>query len=352
MKKRTVIIVFTIVSIFIMVLAAFYIYRMKSATTGVMETEEEPYKWSGWVVYWDYGGGMDELREYGGMVSEIVAFAAIFDINGDSILFLEQADDMIRLLHKNHGGTKSVYLSFTNDVQLEEGVYINKDTEILWRLLGTDEALDAHVEDLIGSAHGYGADGIEIDYEAIKRDEELWARFRLFVERLYSRCLNEDLLLRVVLGPFDADTGNFPEGPDYVIMCYNLHGPHSGPGPKADVAFLVQTFKRNRSLPGNVAMAFSNGGFSWDENGNCRAVTETRAIELLSEYGANAERDTASHSLSFGYETDEGVPVNVWFADRNTIEYWMGLACDYGYSSFAIWRLGGNDRGNLPFTGK
>lgn len=314
-----------------------------------LQSYEKKAHWSGWVPYWDYQNGIDELMEYEGEISEIVAFAAIFSMEDARILMLNQMDEMTRLLRGLPGGDTRIYLSFTNDVQMSDGSFLQKDTRILWRLLGSDESLEAHVRQVLDTADQYSVDGIEIDYESIKKDTALWKRFQLFVDKLYHYCTQKGLKMRVVLSANDADIGGFPEGPEYVVMCYNLYGPHSGPGPKADAAFLSRTYQNNHVLPGTVIMAFANGGFDWDSNGGCRAVTQMKAQELLKLHSATAERDEGSQSLSFIYTDREGLVHEVWYADRITIEYWTDMAIQQGYNSFSLWRMGGNDRQNLPY---
>jgi spore germination protein YaaH len=145
----------------------------------------------------------------------------------------------------------------------------------------------------------------------------------------------------VVLDSQSTLYAEFPMGPEYVVMCYNLYGTHSGPGPKADADFLDTTMEKNKRLPGQVTMAFANGGFQWDDDGQCTALTQVQALKKMEQITGEAVRDPKSNALSFTYEEDKR-HYTVWFADGNTISYWISLAHDNGYRSFAIWRLGGN----------
>ena len=92
-------------------------------------------------------------------------------------------------------------------------------------------------------------------------------------------CARDAIRLRVVL-PWDAPKyAALPAGPEYTVMCYNLFGYHSGPGPKADVPFLTETCALYQNQPYTTRMAFANGGFAWRDSG-ISALTQTEAEAL------------------------------------------------------------------------
>jgi hypothetical protein len=198
--------------------------------------------------------------------------------------------------------------------------------------------------------HATGAGGLEIDYEAIQSDVALWQRFVIFIEQLYTRTQSEGYPLRVVLGWNSAKYVTFPDGPQYSIMCYNLYGTHSGPGPKADRNFLQDVFTANDVLPGQPSLAFATGGFDWGDDGSVVSLTQSDAIALREKYGVSAEdisRDCDSAVLNFYYFDEEGSLHEVWYADGDTLAFWRSLALDAGYASFDLFRLGGNSSADL-----
>lgn len=303
---------------------------------------------SGWIPYWDSVNAVAEMNRYPINTDEIVSFAVIFDHQDDALLILDSMDEMTRDLRRLVSKEQSLFLSFTNDVRQSDASYLNKDVDILRRFLATDETIDDHVQNLIDVAELYEVDGIEIDYEAIRKDTELWARFCVFVRQLYEQCIQHDIKLRVVLGWDSVDYADFPPGPDYVIMCYNLYGPHSSAGPKANFDFLKKTFEKNKKLPGKVVMAFANGGFDWSSDGTVSAVTQKEAEALMAQYHVTPTRDKNSGALYYSYTDDVGLTHEVWYADAYTIDYWIYLGTLSEYSDFAIWRFGGNQKDALP----
>lgn len=98
-------------------------------------------------------------------------------------------------------------------------------------------------------AEKYNFTGVEIDYEQIRDNLSLWKKFLVFEKALYPRTKKAGLDLRIVLEPSTPVSKiNFPKGPEYVVMCYNLYGYGTNPGPKADYKFLKKTVKDFSSL--------------------------------------------------------------------------------------------------------
>lgn len=311
------------------------------------EALPETKMWTGWVPYWDYESALLEMAAYAQPPAQVVAFAALFGPN-DALLMLEPADEMARALSGALVPGQRMFLSFTNDVQQEDGSFLQKDTEVLRRLFATPESIKAHVDEILALTAQYGAGGIEIDYENIKKDKALWAQFVQFIEALMPAAEAAGLPLRVVLGWNSVDYADFPAGPSYVVMCYNLHGSHSSAGPKADTDFLQKAYKKNTALPGEVDMAFANGGYDWGSDDSVRALTQMAAQELAAEHAAVPQRDEGSAALRFTYtDAETNAKHEVWYADGETLEAWGRLAKEHGYLRFSTWRLGGNDAQSL-----
>ena len=184
-----------------------------------------------------------------------------------------------------------------------------------------------------------GVQELEIDYEALGRDAELWAQFAVFIERAYSACDARGIALRVVLSWDAPRYMSLPSGPEYVVMCYNLYGYHSGPGPKADFDFLARTAELYRPYAASVRMAFATGGFDWTDGG-VRALKQQEAEELLAEADATVMRDTDSAALCATFR-QAGEDHTVWYADGTTLEAWADVMNEF--AGIDLFRLGGND---------
>ncbi len=300
---------------------------------------------SAWTAYWDMESGLGEYRGMKNRLDGLVYFAASFDAEDHLTVPPEVAAAREALRKK--GGPRA-YLSFVNDVTLKNGQTIEKDTVVLRRVLQSSEHMDRHIAEMIALARAGGYDGIELDYERVFKDApEFRAQFLDFTYRLSRAAIAENLKLRIVLEPSAPFDAGFCRGPEYVVMFYNLYGTHSGPGPKADRAFIEKTADRMKALPENRSAAFSTGGCRWEKEGllgqakKGKFIDQREAEALRDKYRATAKRDEASAALYFDYEA-EGRSYTVWYADSETLSAWISAAANRGVKGVSLWRLGGN----------
>lgn len=306
-------------------------------TSQTSQSQEE--KLSAWVAYWDAQDAMDEIDDLGDSLESLLYFGAYFDVQGR--LFVP--DEIAKLkerIGQTYGETspRPAYLTFINDKLLAQGGSSLKDTALLYALLETPDARRAHIADILALTEAGGYDGVEIDYEAIRKDMVLWGHFINFIAELSQEAQRRGLPLRVVLEPgIPYEALSFPEGPQYVIMCYNLHGPGSEPGPKADDAFLLELVKKTANLPGGRHFALATGGFEWVGT-SVTALSQEEARVLSRQEKATLQRDAGSQAVSFAYRRQDGVH-QVWYADSITLAHWMSLLRGTGDFGITLWRL-------------
>lgn len=290
-----------------------------------------------WVTYWDnqtITEEMDALQPY-----SVGLFGAQFSEAG-KLISPNGFDDTYKVLE---GRTlSSRYLTVVNDVLLDDGTYQLKNADVIRELLSSEDSMNAHIDDLISFTKKYNLDGIEIDYENFDDDEELWQAFVEFLTSLYKKTQNSDLALRVILETSALKQVQFPEGPSYSVMAYNLHGGFSEPGAKADMVFIDDLIRRASALPGDYEIAFAAGGYDWF-NDTAKQITELKIREILSQRHLAAQRDPESLALFFPYIDDEGTDHEIWFADDETLLGWINHAREAGVHKFSLWRIGGNE---------
>jgi len=283
------------------------------------EGEEKILDEAAWVVYWDDEDYVKKLSEKSFDPQIICEFEAYFD--GEyKILKEERVEDQFKALKAlPEMADRKFYLTFVNDL-VSEGQSSQKDTGLLYELLKDPER---HAGDVIDAAKEDGYDGIEIDYEKIRDDLKLWDMFIAFEEELIKEAEKENLPLRIVLEPSTpVDKIDLPEGPEYVVMCYNLYGYGTEPGPKADRDFLIGLCEKFEPLSDNLGFAFANGGFDWNlTKGTIEPLTDLKGRELMKAFGKEADRDEKSKTLTFTYEKGQEKH-EVYFADDKTLAFW------------------------------
>lgn len=294
-----------------------------------------------WLPYWETEAATAEAAELSDDLDTAIAFAAIFD-SADRPLMLPDTTALLEELKEQYRDTDTrVLLSVVNDVELSEGKYDNKSAQLLRRLFKDEESRSRHIESLFRLVDEYELSGLEIDYEAIKNDKALWKGFAAFITELYRQFSAQGLTLRVVLSWDAPKYIELPEGPEYSVMCYNLYGSHSGPGPKADIAFLKKTCKLYGEYADSTHMAFATGGYDWSVSGTT-AMTQQEAQKRLQDCGVKPTRDLASGALYAVY-TYEDVTHTLWYADAATLATWRAAVAKCGFDSIDLFRLGGND---------
>lgn len=289
-----------------------------------------------WCVYWD-GNSAQAAAEMISEYDELVLFGCIYEEN-HTLHIPEALEQLYNEFPGKDQGTK-VYLSFINDVMQEDGTSRQKSPEFLEQVLKDDALGDQLIEDMVSQTKKWGLDGIELDYENMQKGEDLWDDYLRFLERLYDRTQQEGLLLRVVLGAYaPVDEYSFIPGPQYVVMCYNLFGTHSGPGPKADEDFLKEMVERYAGMEATFAIA--NGGFEWDEQGGAVRSLTARNAELLAEENAVKPVRDESGAYYYTYAAEDGQHT-VWYGDDETMRQWEEWLVRYSGHDIAVdlWRL-------------
>ncbi len=311
-------------------------------TPAWQEKGERPY--SAWAVYWDAKEVCAELLPFADKLGILSYFEAFFLEDG-SLFAPEELDALrasVEAYYPDHAWKN--YITFVNDLRKADGSFSLKDAKMLAPLFASEAAMDAHIQELLDFTLAGGYDGLEIDYEALRKAPELWEPFAVFCGRLYARTQEAKLGLRIILEPgAPVNEYVFPEGPEYVIMCYNLHGGHSDPGPKADYAFLSSLMQQAEHLPGETVFALATGGYDWSDNENAAQLTTKRAYTVYRERGRGSTvRDGESGALAFRYDGEDGKLHTVWFADMHTLALWSQHLKRAGHTQLAFWRLGGN----------
>ncbi|MCR5801034.1 MAG: glycosyl hydrolase [Lachnospiraceae bacterium] len=295
-----------------------------------------------WYPYWDYDTATQELQLIGRSLNTVCLFAAYYDVSNKAFIPEETINTYNELKAAGLLNGRKTYLTFVNDKLLNSGSSL-KDTDLLYALIGDKKKASAHIDEVVTLCRSLNCDGIEIDYEAIKKDKKLWGHFVDFITLLSERCTAENLSLRIVLEPSAPLTEySWPANAEYVMMCYNLYGYGTVPGAKAETEWIKSLCAQMKNMPGTPNMAFATGGFDFYSNGNVDQIDYKEAVLRMNSHGAVPNRDAASGDMYYTYTDDSGMSHEVWYADQETLKLWIGTAKNCGVNRVSIWRFGGN----------
>jgi len=140
-----------------------------------------------------------------------------------------------------------------------------------------------------------------------------------------------------------------------VIMNYDEHYPGADSGPVASQDWFVDNLKfAIKSIPKEkLICAIANSGYDWaqkPEHGKLPAgeadKTQTVQQAWLAARDSEEEVDFDSDSLNphVSYLDEQNVQHDIWFLDAVTALNQMRAAQTLGVDTFALWRLGGEDR--------
>lgn len=295
-----------------------------------------------WITYWDLDTAYDELDLLKDDLDTLCYFAAYFDNNSEPFIPEGTLGTMDKLKQEGSFSNTVNYLTFVNDKLLPQGSSL-KDTELLYDLIGNENKAKKHAEQITDMTVSAGCNGIEIDYEAIKKDYELWEHFRDFLDILVPMAHEKGLSVRVLFEPgAPIEKYEWPKDVEYVMMCYNLYGYGTKPGPKADKEFLKEMVTKMETLPGTINFALATGGFDFAQDGSVAQIDTKTAKAVAMRYDAIEHTDEASGDHVYTYTDEDGMSHEVWYADQDTIRLWIQTIKDEGHERITIWRIGGN----------
>jgi peptidoglycan-N-acetylglucosamine deacetylase len=136
-----------------------------------------------------------------------------------------------------------------------------------------------------------------------------------------------------------------------ILMNYDEHFPASRPGPIASQEWFAKNVADGLKLvpASKLIVALANYGYDWssDEKTHKPITTVNRSVQEAwldaRESEADVSFDTTSLNPHFAY-LDSNVRHEVWFTDAVTALDQMRAAQNLGINTFALWRLGSEDR--------
>jgi peptidoglycan-N-acetylglucosamine deacetylase len=207
-----------------------------------------------------------------------------------------------------------------------------------------------------------GYRGISLDIESIPDNTD--SAYVDFVQALYAEMHAHNLRLYVSVAPDDPTpvlTRIASNADGVVLMNYDQHEDDSDPGPIASQSWFVANLQRMLKImpKEKLICALGNYGYDWTltipnpksrKNQKAEVVdTEDLSVSDIWQRASDADADLDlnydSLNPHFEYiDEDKNQRHVVWFLDAVTVLNEMRAARELGLQTFALWRLGEEDR--------
>jgi len=204
--------------------------------------------------------------------------------------------------------------------------------------------------------------GLSLDFENLPDNAQ--EPYLEFIEELYPQMHARNLRLYVntAASTDSADLKRMAASSDGLqIMNYDEHEVESEPGPVASQTWFVNNLKRVLKVvpKEKVICALGNYGYDWtmsipdpkDKKSpkpkvvNTEVLTVQEAWQRAADADADLDLDYDSLNPHYSYiDEDKHVRHVVWFLDAVTVLNEMRAARELGLQTFALWRLGQEDR--------
>jgi len=231
----------------------------------------------------------------------------------------------------------------------------NFNNYLITSIVNNEAAKDNLLSNLLSTLQEKGFQGVDIDFEYILPEDRI--PFADFVADVRNFLSPYGYHVSVALAPktSDSQAGLLYEGKDYrllgeaadsvLLMTYEwgyTYGPPMAVAPINKVREVVD-YAVTRIPPDKIDLGIPNYGYDWTlpyVSGTSRATTVTNsgAVRLAIEYGAEIQFDETAMSPFFRYEKN-GQLHEVWFEDVRSYREKFSLLPQYGLRGMGYWQI-------------
>ncbi len=230
------------------------------------------------------------------------------------------------------------------------------DPEATAKFMGDPEARQRFRRELLAFLATDQYKGITLDIEAFPESSR--ADYLTLVEELYGdlRSKGLKLYIAVPVNDKDFDYASVAQNADGIIlMNYDQHYPGGTPGAVASQDWFTNNLKDAlKVIPREkIIAAVGNYGYDWAMKKDQKKGTAPSDVHNVSVQEAWLEASDAESDVDFdsdamnphfAYLDENNVRHDVWFLDGVTALNQMRGAKQLGINTFALWRLGSEDR--------
>jgi len=318
-------------------------------------------KITSWIPYWDQTRAVAAFRGQVDLFDMISVFWHRIDAEGELTTYeVAQIDESI--IEFAHDNDVAIMATVANLPDYDEGG--TWDPERVDKVIATPEARQAHIRELMDLVENYGFDGVDIDYEALRRDQR--EDFSVFIRELGQALHEQGKLLGVAIHPktgeFKPEEDNGSHAQDWqaihpyvdqmYFMTYDEHNEDTPPGPIASPAWIEEVLDyaiTTQNVPEDkVFLGIPLYGYCWTEN-PMGEVTRSRGLEYdeIEIRQDRLELDSQfdpDHLAPVMMYTRHGRQHTVWYENAESVGLKLETAARYGLGGVGFWRIGREDK--------
>lgn len=229
------------------------------------------------------------------------------------------------------------------------------DSDLAHTILTDMAVQDTMVQNIITTLENKNYYGLDIDFEYIYPEDR--ENYNAFLRRITETLHPLGYIVTTAVAPKISSTqpGILYEAHDYaahgelvdhvIIMTYEwgyTYGPPLAVSPINEVA-RVLNYAVTAIPPEKILMGMPNYGYDWTlpytPGTAARTVTNTGAVNLAANVGANIQYDTNSQAPFFNYYDSSGRRHVVWFDDARSINARLELVDRFGLGGVSYWTI-------------
>ncbi len=312
----------------------------------------------GWIPYWDQDNAFKSLISHAGQLDYVSVFWYRIDEKGKIKKYEHAKEDRNIIAFAKKNNIKIMALVANMPEYYEK---IDWDYRRVDKVISSWWARKIHIARLIDLVESKNFDGIDIDYEALKKYQR--DNFSTFIEELSFELHKRGKLLGVAIHPKTGeyipqedngshaqDLKRISKAADHLyFMTYLENGTFSQPGPLGSPSWMEEVLnyalKQSEVDREKAFLGIGLTGVEWKKESNGKYTGERADItfdevySLVQEYKPVIKWDGASHTPYIEYLNSI-----FWFENSHSVSERLKLANALNVGGIAFWRLGREDR--------
>lgn len=222
-------------------------------------------------------------------------------------------------------------------------------------ILNNPEIQTLFINNIISTLIAKNYSGVDIDFEYLyPEDKDAYTQFLVNLKTSLTP-LNKSLSVAVAPKYRDSQEGLLYEAHDYeaigkiadrvIIMTYEwgyIYGEPRAISPLREVEAVI-SYAVTRIPSNKILMGMPNYAYDWEtpwrQNDVANTITNTRALELALDNGANIMFDNSAQAPYFNYVDNRGNTRVVWFEDAKSLDARLNLVTKYKLAGVSYWTI-------------